>query len=54
MWGVCGEHGVLLGVCLIGRFNNDDDDRPDIITKNKKETTCTLIDVAIPADGNVV
>ena len=24
--------------------------RPDIIIKNKKETTCTLIDVAIPAD----
>jgi len=28
--------------------------RPDIIIKNKKETTCTLIDVAIPADRNVV
>jgi hypothetical protein len=28
--------------------------RPDIITKNKKEKTCTLIDVAIPADRNVV
>ena len=28
--------------------------RPDIIIKNKKEKTCTLIDVAIPADGNVV
>ena len=27
--------------------------RPDII-KNKKEKTCTLIDVAIPADRNVV
>jgi len=27
--------------------------RPDIIIKNKKEKTCTLIDVAIPADGNV-
>ena len=25
-----------------------------IIIKNKKEKTCTLIDVAIPADGNVV
>ena len=46
--------------------NNDDDDnnnnnnnnvtanRPDIIIKNKKEKTCTLIDVAIPADRNVV
>jgi len=28
--------------------------RPDIIFKNKKEKTCILIDVAIPADGNVV
>ena len=28
--------------------------RPDIIIKNKKEKTCTLIDVAIPADINVV
>ena len=28
--------------------------RPDIILKNKKEKTCTLIDVAIPADRNVV
>jgi len=28
--------------------------RPDIIIKNKEEKTCTLIDVAIPADGNVV
>ena len=27
--------------------------RPDII-KNNKEKTCTLIDVAIPADRNVV
>jgi len=28
--------------------------RPDIIIKNKKEETCTLIDVALPADRNVV
>ena len=28
--------------------------RPDIIIKNKKEKTCTLIDVAITADRNVV
>ena len=28
--------------------------RPDVIIKNKKEKTCTLIDVAIPADRNVV
>jgi len=28
--------------------------RPDIIIKIKKQKTCTLIDVAIPADRNVV
>jgi hypothetical protein len=28
--------------------------RPDIIIKNNKEKRCTLIDVAIPADRNVV
>jgi len=28
--------------------------RPDIIIKNKNEKTCTLIDVAIPADRIVV
>jgi hypothetical protein len=28
--------------------------RPDIIIKNKKEKTCIVIDVAIPADRNVV
>jgi len=28
--------------------------RPDVIIKNKKEKTCTLIDVAMPADKNVV
>jgi len=28
--------------------------RPDIKIKNKKEKICTLIDVAIPADINVV
>jgi hypothetical protein len=28
--------------------------RPDIIIKNKKEKTCILIYMAIPADRNVV
>ena len=27
---------------------------PNIINRNKKEKTCTLIDVAIPADRNAV
>ena len=26
--------------------------RPDVIIKNKKEKTCTLLDVVIPADRN--
>ena len=28
--------------------------RPDVIIKNEKEKTCTLFDVAIPADRNAV
>jgi len=28
--------------------------RPDVIIKNNKEKTCTLVDVALPADRNVV
>jgi len=28
--------------------------RPDMIIKNKKEKTCTLIDVVLPTDRNVV
>jgi len=28
--------------------------RPEILIKNKKEKTCKLIDVAIPADSNVM
>jgi hypothetical protein len=28
--------------------------RPDIITRNMKKKTCILIDVAIPADRNVI
>jgi hypothetical protein len=27
--------------------------KPDIIIKNKKEKTCTLIDVTIPVERNV-
>ena len=33
--------------------NNNNNNRYDIIIKNKKEKTCTLIDVAIPAHRNV-
>jgi hypothetical protein len=34
--------------------NNNTANRPDIVIKNKKEKTCTLLDVAIPADRYVV
>jgi hypothetical protein len=34
--------------------DDDDDNNNNNIIKNKKEKTCTLIDVAIPADRNVV
>ena len=34
--------------------NNNNNNRPDMKIKNKKEKTCTLIDVAIPADRNAV
>jgi hypothetical protein len=33
--------------------NNNTANRPDTIIKNKREKTCALIDVAIPADRNV-
>ena len=32
--------------------NNNNNNNKDIIIKNKKEKTCILIDVAIPADRN--
>jgi len=47
-------------VIFIHNNNNNNKDREvtanrtDIIIKNKKEKTCTLIDVAIPADRNAV
>ena len=43
--------------CGIKKVHTDREvtaNRPDIIIKNKKEKTCTLIDVAIPADRTVV
>ena len=42
--------------CGIKRYRQREftTNRPDIIIKNKKEKTCTVIDVAIPADRNVV
>jgi len=45
-------HQVTVLHLIISFVNNNN--RPDIIIKNKKEKTCTLIDVAIPADRNVV
>jgi hypothetical protein len=52
---VCGEVDVTV---LWNRAVHTDREvtanRPDIIIKNNKEETCTLIDVAIPADRNFV
>jgi hypothetical protein len=31
-----------------------EENRPDIIIKNKKDKICLLIDVAIPSDRNVI
>jgi hypothetical protein len=33
--------------------DNNNNNRPDIIIKNKKEKTCTLIHVAIPANRKI-
>jgi len=43
--------GVVLIIIIIREVTAN---RSDIIIKNKKEKTCILIDVAIPADRNVV
>ena len=43
--------------CGIRQYKTDKEvtaNRPDITIKNKKEKTCTLIVMAIPADRNVV
>jgi hypothetical protein len=44
--------------CGINQYRQTDTqvrgNRPDIIIKNKKQKTCTLIDAATPADRNVV
>ena len=62
----CSEYSIRtnLQLLLINNDNNNNQavhtdrevtaNRPDIINKNKKEKTCTLIDVAIPADRNIV
>jgi hypothetical protein len=37
-----------------GVYGDKEVNRPDIIINNKKEKICILIDVAIPADRNVM
>ena len=46
----------MLQCCGIKQYTQTEklEQRPDIIIKNKKEKTCTLTDVVIPADRNVV
>ena len=41
------HHVIIIIIIIIIEVTEN---RPDIIIKNKKEKTCTLIDVAIPAD----
>ena len=54
------DFNLSLKACNNNNNNNNNTDRevtanrPDIIIKNKKEKTCTLIDVAIPTNRNVV
>jgi hypothetical protein len=38
----------------MGNFGHNNNNNKDIKIKNKKVKTCTLIDVAIPADRNAV
>jgi len=45
---------IILPLIIINTDTEVTANRPDIIIKNNKEKTCTLIDVAIPADRNVV
>ena len=52
---VCEEGDVtVLWNQAVHTDREDTASRPDIIIKNKEEKTCTLLDVAIPADRNVV
>jgi len=52
---VCEEGDVtMLWNQAVHTYRKVTANRPDIIIKNKKEKTCTLIDVVIPADRNVV
>jgi hypothetical protein len=57
----CSNNICLSLPCSNSNSNNNNNNnnkvtakRPDTIIKNKKEKTCTLIDVAINADRNVV
>ena len=45
---------VLLIIIIISTHRDVTANKQDIIIKNRKEKTCTLIDVAIPAHRNVV
>jgi len=52
---VCEEGDVtVLWNQAVHTDREDTANRPDIIIKNNKEKICALIDVAIPADRNVV
>ena len=44
---------IIIIIIIIQTDREVTTNRPDMIIKNKKEITCTLINVAIPADRNV-
>jgi len=45
---------IMMIIIIIITHREVTANRPGIIIKNNKEKTCTLIDVAIPADRNVL
>jgi hypothetical protein len=48
------EQELLQGCGIKGSHREVTASRPDITINNKKEQTCILIDVAIPADKSVM
>jgi hypothetical protein len=46
---------IIIIIIITGSTRREvTENRPEIIIKNKRENTCTLIGLAIPADRNVV
>jgi hypothetical protein len=52
-WACLDQKKKKMMMMMVMKMNNNNNNNNNMI-KNKKEKTCTLIDVAIPADRNVV